>query len=182
MAETGDKWQVYFDRLVGLARKKLRALPPQVLKNEEDIACSAIKSFCRGLERNGLKFSEQEDFDLWPLLATIAARKCADLVVYLTAKKRDPAMLAPAEIDEITCDEPGPASAAQQEESRQHLLNVLKDQRLRQIAEWKMEGYTNAEISEKLDCSKKTVEREIKLIKLQWEQHVQRIWGKADAV
>ena len=172
------KWKEYFDRLTALARKKLRNLPQQ-LKNEEDIACSAIKSFLRGVERNGIRPSDDNDFDLWPLLATIAAGKCVDLLVYLKAKKRDVSKITDAELDEITCDEPGPASVAEQKESRRRLLDVLKDERSRRIAEWKMERFTNKEIAKKLDCSERTVEREIELIKLHWEKYVNQIWDES---
>jgi hypothetical protein len=82
------KWLIYFDRLTALARKKLRDIPRQV-KDEQDIACSAIKSFFRGLDRDGARLLREDDFDYWPLLATIAARKCVDLLVYLKAQKRD---------------------------------------------------------------------------------------------
>jgi RNA polymerase sigma factor (sigma-70 family) len=178
MAEK-EKWQVYFDRLTALARKKLRDIPKQ-LKDEQDIANSAIKSFFRGLERNGVP-SSRDDFDLWPLLATIAARKCVDLLVYLKAKKRDVSKITDAELDEITCNEPGPGSVAEQQEGRRRLLDVLEDDRSRQIAEWKMEGFTHKEIAEKLDTSERAVEREVRAIKGRWEKHVDRIFDQAIA-
>ena len=179
MADDGkDKWQGYFVRLTALARKKLRHIPKQV-KDEQDIACSAIKSFFRGLERNGVGPTDENDFDLWPLLATIAARKCVDLLVYLKAKKRDVSKITDAELDEITFNEPGPGSVAEQQEGRRRLLDVLKDDRSRQIAEWKMEGFTNKEIAGKLDTTERTVEREIKLIKGLWEKYVNQIWEEA---
>jgi len=40
----------YFRRLVGLARKKLRAAPRRAA-DEEDVALSAFDSFCRGAEQ-----------------------------------------------------------------------------------------------------------------------------------
>src|SRR6266403_2686702 len=40
-------WERYFRRLVGLARKKLRAAPRRAA-DEEDVALSAFDSFCRG--------------------------------------------------------------------------------------------------------------------------------------
>ena len=172
------RWQEYFDRLTALARKRLRNIPQQ-LKNEEDIACSAIKSFLRGMERNGVRPAPENDFDLWPLLATIAAGKCADLIVYLKARKRDVARITDAELDEITCHGPGPGSVAEQKEGRIRLLGMLKDDRSRRIAEWKVERLTNKEIAEKLDCSERTVEREVESIRVQWEMHVNRLWDES---
>ena len=37
--------------------------------------------------------------------------------------------------------------------------------RLRQVAVWKLEGYTNAEIAERQGCSLPTVERRLALIR-----------------
>ena len=173
-----ERWQVYFDRLTALARKKLRDIPKQ-MKDEQDIACSAIRSFFRGLDRDGASPLREDDFDYWPLLATIAARKCVDMLVYLKAKKRDIAKMTAAELDEIARDEPGPGSVAEQQEGRRRLLDLLKDDRARRIAEWKMERFTNREIAEKLETTERTVEREIKAIKTVWEKHVKQVWDEA---
>jgi RNA polymerase sigma factor (sigma-70 family) len=169
------KWHDYFDRLTRLARKKLASLPVRV-KDEEDIASSAIKSFLRGRQAATVS---GDDFDLWPILATIAARKCVDLIVYSKAKKRDDARISDAELDAIACSQPGPASVAEQEESRRRLLDALNDDHSRHIAVWKMEGFTNREIADKLDCSERSVEREVKLIKGLWDQFVSRVWEEA---
>jgi hypothetical protein len=40
-------WERYFERLVTLARDKLQGLPCHMV-DEEDVALSALKSFCRG--------------------------------------------------------------------------------------------------------------------------------------
>jgi hypothetical protein len=42
-------WESYFQRLVGLARKKLQGTPRRA-SDEEDVALSAFDSFCRGAE------------------------------------------------------------------------------------------------------------------------------------
>src|SRR5262245_46060314 len=44
-------WERYCRRLVGLARKKLRAAPRRAA-DEEDVALSAFDSFCRGAEQD----------------------------------------------------------------------------------------------------------------------------------
>ena len=43
-------WQRYFVDLVQLARKRLRQATPRVA-DEEDVALSALDSFCRGVEQ-----------------------------------------------------------------------------------------------------------------------------------
>ena len=47
---------------------------------------------------------------------------------------------------------------------------MLKDPGLRQIALWKLEGYTNPEIAAKLDCTVRTVERKLERIRAYWEK------------
>jgi DNA-directed RNA polymerase specialized sigma24 family protein len=49
------------------------------------------------------------------------------------------------------------------------LLDLLNDSELRQIAVWKMEGYTSDEIAQKLQCVTRTVERKLRLIRKLWE-------------
>jgi transcriptional antiterminator len=42
-----------------------------------------------------------------------------------------------------------------------------------------MERFTNQEIAEKLGTTERTVEREIKVIKLAWDRYVNQIWDEA---
>jgi hypothetical protein len=49
---------------------------------------------------------------------------------------------------------------------------MLNDPGLRQIALWKLEGDTNAEIARKLECTLRTVERKLERIRI--------YWGKSD--
>ena len=66
-------WDVYFAKLVRYARRRLQDLPRRTF-DEEDIALSAMFSFCRGLEEGRFQDLEDRD-DLWRLLVTITARK-----------------------------------------------------------------------------------------------------------
>ena len=53
-------------------------------------------------------------------------------------------------------------------EECRRLLELLGDATLRSVAVWKMEGYTNAEIADKLGCVAVTVERKLQLIRSLW--------------
>ena len=66
--------------------------------------------------------------------------------------------------------EPTPESAAIIQEQFQELLESLGDPTLRQVALWRMDGLTNAEIAEKMGCVLRTVERKIERIRLIWEE------------
>src|SRR5258708_31897584 len=61
-------WDRYFDRLVGLARSRLRAVQ-RGAADEEDAALSAFDSLCRGVTAGRFPRLDGRE-DLWRLLAT----------------------------------------------------------------------------------------------------------------
>jgi DNA-directed RNA polymerase specialized sigma24 family protein len=54
------------------------------------------------------------------------------------------------------------------EEERKHLFEELEDETLQQVATWKIEGFTNTEIAERLGVCTRTVERKLRLIRRIW--------------
>ena len=163
-------WEGYFHRLVGLARAKLRTMPRRGA-DEEDVALSAFDSFFRGVERG--RFPRLDDrHDLWQILLMITERKAIDLKQHEGRDKRDWRRIQAASDDlpmDVASREPDPAFAAQVAEECEKLLAQLADDQLRTIAVRKMEGFTNKEIAEELGCSLVTVERRLRLIRLEWE-------------
>jgi DNA-directed RNA polymerase specialized sigma24 family protein len=55
-------------------------------------------------------------------------------------------------------------------EACQGLLDKLEDDTQREVAIWKLEGYTNKEIAEKVDRNERSVERKLKLIRKRWSE------------
>ena len=181
-AATQRLWEVYFPRLVALARKKLRAAPRRAA-DEEDVALSAFDSFCNGVAQGRFPRLTDRD-DLWHILVILTARKALQLVRHEQRQKRgggavrgeltlsqgseDP--VAELGLEQIIGSEPTPAFAAQVAEEYQLLLARLGDADLRKVAVWKMEGYTNKEIAAKLGCVPRTVERKLGLIRTLWSQ------------
>jgi DNA-directed RNA polymerase specialized sigma24 family protein len=53
-------------------------------------------------------------------------------------------------------------------EEYQRLLERLADPDLQALAVAKMEGYTNEEMAERFDCSVRTIERRLRLIRRKW--------------
>jgi DNA-directed RNA polymerase specialized sigma24 family protein len=183
-ATTQKLWELYFHRLVGLARKKLGSLPRRAA-DEEDVALSAFDSFCRAAEQG--RFPRLADRDeLWQLLMLITARKASDLREYEGRDKRDWRKIsASAErgrdeesgwqisaLSGLLSREPDPAFAAEVAEQSRALLEGLADENLRQIVLRKLEGYTNEEIASQLKCSLATVERRLRLIRKRWEKEL----------
>jgi DNA-directed RNA polymerase specialized sigma24 family protein len=165
-------WETYFQRLVALARARLRGVSRRVA-DEEDVALSAFDSFCRGAERG--RFPRLADRgDLWQLLVVITLRKACDLANYEGRAARDSGRvmslsdLAETGADQILGDEPSPELAAQVADECGRLLNRLGNDTLRAVALWKMEGFTNEEIAQKLGCVRFSVDRKLRTIREIW--------------
>jgi DNA-directed RNA polymerase specialized sigma24 family protein len=163
-------WQRYFARLVELARARLQGAPRRTA-DEEDVALSAFDSLCRGVE--GGRFPELADRDgLWRLLVVLTVRKAAHLKRDASRQKRGgkPAAGDEADLEHLLDAGPTPEFAAQMAEESQRLLERLGDQELCAVALWKMEGYTNEEIAQRLDCGLRSVGRKLRIIRSIWAQ------------
>jgi DNA-directed RNA polymerase specialized sigma24 family protein len=171
-AAAGGLWERYFRRLVGLARRRLRAAPRQAA-DEEDVALSAFDSFCRGAARGRFPLLKDRD-NLWPLLVVITARKAEDLRTREGRRRRKlapaPGGAAAAALEGLVSREPTPAFAAQVAEECRRLLDRLGDEGLRAIALLKMEGYTDEEVADRLVCVPRTVRRRLQVIRSLWQQ------------
>jgi DNA-directed RNA polymerase specialized sigma24 family protein len=170
---TRKLWEKYFLGLVKLAHGKLGTIP-RGAADEEDVALSAFDSFCRAAEQGRFPRLNDRD-DLWQVLLMITERKVIDLRQYVRRKKRDSRLVEPETPEHSPCSdlagrEPDPAFAAQVAEQYQRLLGTLSNDRLRDIAKRKMEGYTNEEIAALLNCSLTGVERRLRLIRSEWKE------------
>jgi DNA-directed RNA polymerase specialized sigma24 family protein len=169
-------WEAYDPRLVALARKHLQGTSRRAA-DEEDVALSAFDSFCGGVAQG--RFPQLKDRDgLWALLVLITVRKATDLINYNRRarrggdKVRGDSVFEPLEGDggeagfgQVKGADPTPDVAAQLAEEFQALLDRLGTPELRSVAVWRLEGYTNAEIAERLGCAAVSIERRLKLIR-----------------
>ncbi|QEH34873.1 ECF sigma factor [Aquisphaera giovannonii] len=171
-----ELWNTYFLRMVGVARGKLGGLPGR-MADEEDVALSAFKSFCRGT-RDGRFPQLVEAEDPWPLLLALTKHKAVDLVRHESRAKRggawpsSPEDVAAAEdacLSQVPGNEPDPHEMLQVAEACQSLLDRLSDTILRAIAEWRLEGFTTEEIARKLGFTPRTIERKLQLIRRLWK-------------
>jgi len=161
-------WEKYFCRLVRLARLHLNGSPRQVA-DEEDVVINAFDSFCRGAERG--KFPKLDDStDLWKILVTITERKAINQAKHAVRKKRAPSGRTVAFVDSkhVQKNSPSPWFCARVAELYVELMGELRDDTLRSIAMWKMEGDSNQEIASKLSCSLRSVERKLAIIRRRW--------------
>ena len=150
------------------------------MADEEDVALSAFKSFCRGTQ-DGRFAHLHEHEDPWPLLLALTTYKAIDLVRYEQRVKRGGSGVRAANAESLQGEpegeaifsdligrEPDPQVELQIAEECQHLLDSISDTILRAIAVWKMEGFTTEEIALKLGCTTRTVERKLQIIRRLW--------------
>jgi DNA-directed RNA polymerase specialized sigma24 family protein len=154
-------WERYFEQLVRHARAKL---PPG--GGASDVVASAFGSFCLGVTAG--RFPKLSDrYDLWNLLVCITGQKLADHLERQAALKRGGKFtrLGDEVLEMAIGREPTPEFAAMLADELQRLLDRLGDNRLVQIAVWKMEGYTNEEIATIAGCSLRTISNKLILIR-----------------
>ncbi len=138
-----------------------------------------MNSFVAGARAG--RFPQLDDeSDLWRLLVTITARKASAQRRRHFALRRDsgkvrgesafqsPGNSTGSGIKAVEGNEPTPEFAAQFADECQALFAKLDNQLLREIATWKMEGFSNEEIASRLGRNVRTVERKLALIRELW--------------
>jgi DNA-directed RNA polymerase specialized sigma24 family protein len=171
-------WERYFARMVELARARLRASRCRdAASDEEDAALSAFDSLCAGLARGQFPRLADRD-DLWRLLVVITTRKVQAQARRQLRQKRGGGRVQTAanladpdgqDDDDLLAQavgsEPTPEFAALVAEEYRRLLARLDDDVLRQVAILRMEGFTTDEVAEQLGCARRTVTRQLALIR-----------------
>lgn len=166
-------WETYFERMVAVARKRLRGARTSV-RDEEDVALSAFKSFCLGVQQGRIAL-DQSQLNLWPLLVTITLNKAIDQIRHDNRHKRSTHTEnteGPLDLQELVSHDANPELVAAASESFERLLEVLdrtQDNDLRELAIASIEGNTPAEIAAVMNCSTRTIQRKLKTIQSLWK-------------
>jgi RNA polymerase sigma factor (sigma-70 family) len=168
-------WERYFRALLDLARRHLDGRT-RTRQDEEDVAQSMYKSFCRRLERGDFQLANRDA--LWTLLVHITLCKAGNASNRHRRAKRDVRREKPLaghypelsdwDLEQMDASEPTPEEAAKLSEALEHRLDALTETGLREIAIWKLEGRTNHEIAELRACTERTVERKLERIRARW--------------
>jgi RNA polymerase sigma factor (sigma-70 family) len=166
----GPLLAAYFDRLVHLARQRLRNLPG-LADYDEDLALRAFFSVYQRVRDPARPLHLAGRDDLWRLLAMRTISRAIDLI----RRHRPGEVPGVHDLERLLSREPTPDEAAQMGDDCRHLLDMLGDPQLRQIALWKVEGYTNDEIAARLDCVPRTIERKVSRIRGLWKQELQEL-------
>jgi len=182
---TGDEvaarqiWNRYIQQMLWFARKRLAAADRRVT-DEEDLAVSAFQSLCQRVERG--QFPDLKDREsLWKLLTTIIARKATAEMRRKFSQKRGAGKVCGESVffrvdasrtaiglDNVAGVEPTPEFAAEMIEQCSRLLSCVSDD-CRQIALYKLDGFSNEQIAEKLNVAPRTIERKLASIRSQWQ-------------
>lgn len=175
-AAAAELWQRYFQRLLPLARAKLRSLSGQYV-DEEDILISVFdRLFTAAADGKFARLSDRND--LWQILLMLTDRKVIDQRRKLNADKRGSGEVVREselsveldELRELADRAPGPQWLAAFNENLKAALMRLQNEKTREVALNKLEGHTNQEISEKLGISLSSVERKLRVIREVWQQ------------
>ena len=173
-------WFHFVDRLQASARKKLKPSTRRVY-DEEDAAQSAFHSVCAGISAG--RFPDLKDREsLWQLLLVITSRKVSQRHRHDHRQRRDvrrtvtdSIFVSSGEgtslgaINDSPSREPTPEFAAEFVDVCETLFNSLDDPQLMQVALLKIEGFADGEIAQRLDSSRRTVQRRLEIIRRHWK-------------
>lgn len=161
-----------FSDLVNAARRRMQGLSRRG-SDEEDIALSAFKSFCRVAEQDG--FDHLSDYhDLWQILLTITARKVIDKRRERGALRRGGKVhrvesnLEDTDVlDDVSSDEPQPEIAIELREELERVIESLPEEKYQYqtILRMKLEERTHKDIAAAIGKDERTVERRWKAIR-----------------
>ncbi len=177
-------WERYAGLLVDCAQRRMKDFPKRVA-DEEDVAASVFQTLCRGASAGRFQNVKNRD-DLWWMLLTITKQKVIDHVRRETAQKRGAGRVQVESclnggsedshgfvLDHLVSDTPTPEFLVSLDEQHTRLLGLLRDDRLRQIAVYRIEGFTVPEIAVDLRLSTRSIERKLQLIRGVWSKELQ---------
>lgn len=175
-----DLFDRYFENLLAIARRKLRDVPRRT-EDEEDVVLGALDSFIRRARNQ--QFPQLSDRNnLWHLLIAITERKAINQRKRQLARKRGESQMqkqaarpddshnGQQRLESVAAPQPTPDTIVQLAEECRRLFGQLDDDVLRDVARMKLDGYTNAEIAQKLDVVERTVERKLNRIRACWSE------------
>jgi RNA polymerase sigma-70 factor (ECF subfamily) len=178
-------WERFAPRLKNLVR---RHLDSRILRreDEQDVLQSMFASFCHAQATGKTAPASREE--LWKLLVRITMCKVVNTAHRHLADRRDirrergDGPRDPGDshfpkwmLDHVDRSQPSPEERVAVVEEVQRLLRLLPDP-LRQIVVWKLEGFTNAEISCMIGRTVRSVETKLQLIR----KHLEGEFGRID--
>lgn len=181
LRDSGDEiaalklWERINPRVRELSHRWIQRIGMPVSFDEDDISISVFATFCDRLQSKLLPDLHDRE-GLWRLLILMTARKVNDYAKMARAKKRmsatDNPDVALDNISELRDTAIEPSLEIMMQEQCQKMLKNLGDPVLESVVLLKMEGYSNTEIAERLQYSRRTIQRMLLLVKDIWGQYV----------
>lgn len=176
-------WDRYSSALMRLTQDRYRGAVSAVA-DEEDLVQSVFQALWTGATDGRLE-TVKDRTELWWLLLAITRRKAVNRKAYNGRLKRGRKVVSLDQFDTLSGDsdftpvgpaddQPPPELILILEEEQQRLLASLRDDVMRSIAVWKLEGDTHEEIAEKLGVAPRTVIRKLNLIRKTWSKELER--------
>ena len=165
-----EVFQRFATPLIAKARSRLN---PAIRKkiDPEDVVQSVYRTFFRRLGEGQFELENWES--LWGLLLTITVRKCGRNVRHFHTDQRDVTREQPVGAEdsqspmnwEAIAREPTPEDEAILAETIESLMQDLQHDAHRDILTLSLQGYSQAEIADHVDCSQRTVRRVLMFVK-----------------
>ena len=168
-------WNHFSLRLLELARSRLTPKTKRAY-DEEDAVQSMFRSVCLGFAEG--RFPDLQDRgSLWRLMLVITCQKISNRHRFDHQQRRD---IRRNLTDSVFCNdqsgemgpastlvstEPAPEFVAEFVETCERLFAQFEDPDLQKITTLRMEGYSDSEIATQLDCSRRTVQRRLEIIR-----------------
>lgn len=164
-------WDRYFERVVRLAKHRLIH---DAAYDEEDLATSVLGALYNAAADGRYETLADRD-ELWALLLVLSQRKMIDRARRMNAQRRTSTQISGANqlpVESLASSEATPELSATVKDECQHLLQLLGDETLQDIALLKLDGHTIPEIAAQLSLGQRTVSRKLLLIRKAWEEEL----------
>jgi DNA-directed RNA polymerase specialized sigma24 family protein len=168
-AEIQQLWEHFFQRLVELIRKQSQSVSGS-LANETGTLQDLLDSLNRAVECG--RFPQLCDRNsLWRFLLIITALNVPDLKAQGKVTLRDAGWPGEESVfAEIVGQEPMPEFAAQLVKQSERLVRRLGNLKLRSIAVWKLQGYTDDQIAAEFGTTSRLVRSRLERIWAIWSE------------
>ncbi len=170
-------WGHYFKQVLRLARRNLAGRNRATAVDEEDVAAGVLGGLLVKLREGGYRDLGSRN-ELWQLLVVFTIRQAALVARRENAQKRgrgrvtlESELTASGRfrLDDLIGHDLSDTLPELMSERCRVLIDALQDPELEQIALWKPAGHTNDEIADKLDCTRATIQRKLRLIRKIWD-------------
>jgi RNA polymerase sigma factor (sigma-70 family) len=171
-------WARYRSQLMLIARRRLLRSSATVV-DEEDIANDAFHSFLRRCRAGDYPEISDRD-DLGRLLVAITLHKANNQVRAQQRDRRDVRRTAGEQgnsggrqdfaFEQLVSPDPPAELLAVISDSLDKIFSILPDGEIRSMVLYRLEGYSNDEIAERIGRSVPTVERRMRLVREIWRR------------